>query len=456
MLYCVISIDFLLFFFSFCRKMMRRFQYQSYEMQQKGKKYPVAHVRGRRRTQEDVLGVYMIYIAGTGCLMYIVGDGHGGSDVAKLCDEKLPQFIMEIAASKNIPPDAPAREYKALLTQAIFEAFDKMQALVLSMEYEIAQQGTCVTGCILTPHGIVTLNLGDSVVCLYNEKGLIIKKTDEHKPDVPGEMERIKKEGGNVIYVRGVARVNGILAVSRAIGDANIENISHVPDIDWVSPENSALVKAIVVCCDGYSEISDDYRRPFDSLILCTNIGRQYTNISAVEMVEKATDESIRIRGSCDNHTMIIIDVNASIEPTTAPSIAATTDEAASSLVVYSVSIPTPEQLVDKSDSVPTTEPIAAATACPSVASAAAASTSVAIVCQPVDKSESVPAPEPPDASVAAAATTCPPVAESDGTAPTKPLAATTECPTIAESDDNTSDETEPKRLKSDSSSNLS
>lgn len=44
--------------------------------------------------------------------------------------------------------------------------------------------------------------------------------TTDHKPDHPGEVERIERTGGNVQSIMGVARVNGDLAVSRAFGDA--------------------------------------------------------------------------------------------------------------------------------------------------------------------------------------------------------------------------------------------
>ena len=44
----------------------------------------------------------------------------------------------------------------------------------------------------------------------------------DHKPCRPDEEERIKALGGKVVYW-GRWRVEGILAVSRAIGDANLK-----------------------------------------------------------------------------------------------------------------------------------------------------------------------------------------------------------------------------------------
>lgn len=342
---------------------MMRFPHLSY----KEKQTASAHEIGRRYTQEDVLKIGEIPVAGTERPAYFVLDGHGGSDVSEICGDTVIPFIMETSPFKEIRQDTPAREYIELLTQAIHEAFDKMQADVLGKSWQIARQGTCITGCILTSHGFVIINLGDSVTCLYDKDGTIVFKTREHKPDDPVEKKRIEAEGGRVGYVSGIARVNGNLAVSRAFGDADIQNISHTPDIQWLTLEESARVARIMVCCDGYYERSD-------AITLCTRIG-QSKDMPVAEVVEKATADSIK-EGSCDNLTMILLDVDASIEPATEPLVAA--------------------------------------------AAAAAAATT----------------------------TECAPIAESDGTTPTEPNAAA--CQSVAAP----SDEAEPKRLKSDSSSN--
>jgi serine/threonine protein phosphatase PrpC len=44
-----------------------------------------------------------------------------------------------------------------------------------------------------------------------------------HKPDRDDERERIAEEGGIVINLYGVWRVNGMLSVSRAIGDRELK-----------------------------------------------------------------------------------------------------------------------------------------------------------------------------------------------------------------------------------------
>ena len=67
---------------------------------------------------------------------------------------------------------------------------------------------------LITPIEIYVANAGDSrtVMC---EKGHTVELSKDHKPDLPAERSRIIKAGGEV----SEGRVNGMLALSRAIGD---------------------------------------------------------------------------------------------------------------------------------------------------------------------------------------------------------------------------------------------
>ena len=54
---------------------------------------------------------------------------------------------------------------------------------------------------------------------LLKQNGKILKLTDEQTPDRDDEYNRIVRNNGFVSMKNDVARVYGILAVSRAIGD---------------------------------------------------------------------------------------------------------------------------------------------------------------------------------------------------------------------------------------------
>ena len=78
------------------------------------------------------------------------------------------------------------------------------------------------TSCVvlITKDTIYCANAGDSRACLATKKGKVIELSHDHKPDNEGEMKRVKAAGG---FVED-GRVQGVIAVSRAIGDWEYKN----------------------------------------------------------------------------------------------------------------------------------------------------------------------------------------------------------------------------------------
>ena len=74
--------------------------------------------------------------------------------------------------------------------------------------------------CLMTHDTIYCANAGDSRAILVSRSGKVIELSHDHKPDNEGEMQRIKANGGFV----DDGRVQGIIAVSRAIGDWEYKN----------------------------------------------------------------------------------------------------------------------------------------------------------------------------------------------------------------------------------------
>lgn len=78
----------------------------------------------------------------------------------------------------------------------------------------MTQAGCTATVVLLTDSKIICANAGDSRAILC-EKGQTIELSKDHKPTSPEEKKRVVNAGGEV----ELGRVNGILSLSRAIGD---------------------------------------------------------------------------------------------------------------------------------------------------------------------------------------------------------------------------------------------
>eukprot|EP01122_Echinamoeba_exundans_P006450 TRINITY_DN1818_c0_g1_i3.p1 TRINITY_DN1818_c0_g1~~TRINITY_DN1818_c0_g1_i3.p1 ORF type:complete len:389 (+),score=105.80 TRINITY_DN1818_c0_g1_i3:822-1988(+) len=93
-------------------------------------------------------------------------------------------------------------------------------------------------------------NSGDQrlVVC---RAGKAVDITVDHKPDSETELERIKHAGGFVAENR---RVNGVLALSRALGDMELQpHVTYVPDVFFVDIREDD--EFLIIACDGLWDV---------------------------------------------------------------------------------------------------------------------------------------------------------------------------------------------------------
>lgn len=82
------------------------------------------------------------------------------------------------------------------------------------------QAGCTSCVCLITQDTIYCANSGDSRAVIGLKNGKLIELSHDHKPDNEGELKRVREGGG---FVED-GRVQGIIAVSRAIGDWEYKN----------------------------------------------------------------------------------------------------------------------------------------------------------------------------------------------------------------------------------------
>jgi serine/threonine protein phosphatase PrpC len=216
-------------------------------------------IMGRRPHMEDE------YVVSKDRKLVGVFDGHNGAGVAKLINKHLEkEFQRELVAAlrkgANALPDAkstsgskidqssdPAQRphpHGQLISQVFENVTSKLDDEVMQIR-PLHQVGSTFCSVYINrdtysspvdlndttgfPYQIISCNIGDSRAIL-SRNGKAIELTVDHKPELPSEKSRIEKLGGYLYWHgdktkdgkpipnTGVWRVNGNLALSRAIG----------------------------------------------------------------------------------------------------------------------------------------------------------------------------------------------------------------------------------------------
>ncbi|KAJ5691455.1 Protein phosphatase 2C [Penicillium malachiteum] len=173
-----------------------------------------------------------------------VYDGHGGDKVALFAGEHLHRIVAR--------QDAFA---KGDIEQAMKDGFLATDRAILEdPRYEEEVSGCTASTSIISKHKIWVANAGDSRSVL-GVKGRAKPLSYDHKPQNEGEKARITAAGGFVDF----GRVNGNLALSRAIGDFEFKKsaelspeqqiVTAYPDVTM--HELTEDDEFLVIACDG-------------------------------------------------------------------------------------------------------------------------------------------------------------------------------------------------------------
>uniref|UniRef100_A0A3P9H9C1 Protein phosphatase 1B n=1 Tax=Oryzias latipes TaxID=8090 RepID=A0A3P9H9C1_ORYLA len=215
-----------------------------------GLNYAVASMQGWRAQMEDA-HTCMSQLRGDleDWAYFAVFDGHAGITVAQYCSKNLLDHILATGGIK-------ANEDPEQVKEGIREGFLKIDSHMhkLSREDSWERSGTTAAGVLISPRHIYFINCGDSRTLLCHD-GQVVFYTEDHKPFNPREKERIQNAGGSVT----LQRINGSLAVSRALGDFDFKEADWRPQTEQlVSPEPEVYKlertpedEFLILACDG-------------------------------------------------------------------------------------------------------------------------------------------------------------------------------------------------------------
>lgn len=249
-------------------------------------KVGISHAIGFRPSMEDEYAVYRD--SERDFFSAEVFDGHGGRRTAQIAAEMLtPHFLHGLLRELEMP--APERRKSAELLREAYMAVDRRAVA------ESKESGTTAAGIYFLGDRFLCANAGDTRVVIGISRGVNVLTLD-HKPDLPEELRRIEGKGGFVIPL-GVPRVQGILAVSRAIGDAALKPyVIAEPRIveGYLGTENDF----VVIACDGV----------WDVLSPDIAIAAVRAAADAQSAADNLKDTALEI-GSTDNITVIVLDL---------------------------------------------------------------------------------------------------------------------------------------------------
>ncbi|OMJ28255.1 Protein phosphatase 2C-like protein [Smittium culicis] len=242
-----------------------------------------------RRTMEDSHSFIYDFCSVKDQFFAAIFDGHSGKTAAEWCGNNFHLVLQELLTEN---PDLP-------IEQVINNTFVKVDNYFSTLE-RCRSGCTAVTALLIpSPQNIPSFdlyvaNVGDAR-CVYSNNLETIRLTYDHKGDDQFEANRIINAGGYVFN----GRVNGVLAVTRSLGDSSMKQfVVGNPYVSHISiPKSSGT---LVLACDGLWDVCSD-----DMAIKLANESPDPQS-AAESLVQYAVDNF-----STDNISVIVIKLSS-------------------------------------------------------------------------------------------------------------------------------------------------
>ncbi|XP_028777329.1 protein phosphatase 2C 50 [Neltuma alba] len=253
-----------------------------------------------------------------------VYDGHGGSQVANYCRDRVHwalaeeiEFVKEGLINGGIK-DGIQDQWKKAFTNCFLKVDAEVGGKANREPVAPETVGSTAVVAIICASHIIVANCGDSRAVLCRGKEPVALSVD-HKPNRDDEYARIEAAGGKVIQWNG-HRVFGVLAMSRSIGDRYLK--------PWIIPEPEVMFlprakddECLILASDGLwdvmsnEEACDLARRRIlmwhkkNGVAVASERG-EGADPAAQAAAEYLSNRALQ-KGSKDNITVIVVDLKA-------------------------------------------------------------------------------------------------------------------------------------------------
>eukprot|EP00803_Ostreobium_quekettii_P008641 evm.model.scf_103EXC.10 EVM.evm.TU.scf_103EXC.10 scf_103EXC:119728-125923(-) len=238
-------------------------------------------------------------------------DGHSGEEVAAMAAGRMHSILAHTLAS-NPTPDAKKGDRGDRVSRALRRSFLKMDKELWRWSLmnwdERYLGGSCACVAYREGEDLYVANAGDCRAVI-SHNGTALPLSRDHKPDAPGERERLAAVGAltaqskNTTYIVSRECASG-LAVSRCLGDIHFKQLGYLtaePDVSRTRLE--AGHEFLVMACDGVWDVMTNQE--------AVNVVREFLrNVERTEeAVEAATAKLIEkalMKGSGDNLSAVV------------------------------------------------------------------------------------------------------------------------------------------------------
>lgn len=249
-----------------------------------------------RRSMEDVHTYVKNFASRLDWGYFAIFDGHAGAQASKWCGSHL-HTIIEQKLMEN-----ETRDVRDVLNDS-FVTIDKQinsdlhgnsgcTAAVCILRWEVPDNLSSedISNLQQYKRRLYTANVGDSRIVLYRND-CSIRLTYDHKASDILEMQRVEHAGGLIMK----SRVNGMLAVTRSLGDKFFDNLV-IGNPFTTSVEITEDDHFLILACDGLWDIIEDQ----DACELIKDIDDP--NEAAKLLVKYALEH-----GTTDNVTVMVV-----------------------------------------------------------------------------------------------------------------------------------------------------
>lgn len=258
--------------------------------------FGVSSMQGWRSEMEDAyftrIGLNEMYKDWS---FFAVFDGHAGCKVSDYCAKYLLDYIIDTNEFRN-------GDHVYAIRNGFLD-IDKTMSKSPQFMYVEKCGGTTAVCAFVSPSKVYIANCGDSRAVLCRN-GVPVFATEDHKPIVPEEKDRIHRAGGTVF----IKRVNGTLAVSRALGDFDYKKLKGRSQCEQlVSPEpeifrqdRNEADEFLVLACDGIWDVMSNED-------VCSFIHSRLKITHDLVNISNQVIDTCLHKGSRDNMSIIII-----------------------------------------------------------------------------------------------------------------------------------------------------